>query len=410
MNVRHGVVTTLTLWVSLFSGSFVAGAAEAATKKIALKICTKSSGEWVARPKCKKSEVEFNSKTIATLTQGPVGPIGPKGEAGEQGVPGPQGPQGEAGPIGESGNVNIYGNGASGDVSYTTNATFNGGALYHDITVQNGATLTVTSGTTIRCTGTFTNFGSIQVINGASGATREQSSDSTIDIAEQAPHTGIARRPAGNGEVVNVNVALSAASPGEAGIGISTANSKMLTMQMYGGGGGGIGYHNAIPGTGGGSLRILCHDGIVNFGTIIAYGGAGFTGAGGAGGGIVFLGSSGVITHTGEVDVHGGPGGPAHVNTCAGAGGGGGGGYVRFYSPFSINDNGTENISGGAAGTLDVNCISSTRRFGGGGGGGSIGNGGKGGSVNSNGQFFPANAGGVGVVDKILVDPVYLLD
>jgi hypothetical protein len=100
-------------------------------------------------------------------TVGPAGPPGPTGPQGPQGDPGPQGPQGVQGIQGIqgiAGDLRVYGDGTAGERNVTANATLEDVNLqYTNFRVASGVVLTVPSGTVIRCTGTFTNDGTILV-------------------------------------------------------------------------------------------------------------------------------------------------------------------------------------------------------------------------------------------------------
>ena len=79
------------------------------------------------------------------------------------------------GAAGADGRLSVYGDGSAGEVALTVDTDFrttppaNNNFQYVNFTVGNGVTLTVASGTTIRCTGTFINYGTIIVAGGAEG-------------------------------------------------------------------------------------------------------------------------------------------------------------------------------------------------------------------------------------------------
>jgi hypothetical protein len=97
---------------------------------------------------------------------GAPGPVGPAGPAGAMGPAGPIGAQGA------DGSLRVYGDGSAGNLVVSASSTLevlttNGNTQFDDITVVAGQTLTVPSGTVLRCTGTANIAGRILVSVGA---------------------------------------------------------------------------------------------------------------------------------------------------------------------------------------------------------------------------------------------------
>src|SRR5262245_28730335 len=93
---------------------------------------------------------------IGCGTQEPV--TGPQGEPGDQGA---------AGAPGADGSVRVYGNGSAGartisaDESWLEGGNPPANIQFTNFTIDAGVTLIIPSGTVIRCTGTFTNNGTL---------------------------------------------------------------------------------------------------------------------------------------------------------------------------------------------------------------------------------------------------------
>ncbi|NUQ50546.1 MAG: hypothetical protein HUU27_11615, partial [Phycisphaerae bacterium] len=102
-------------------------------------------------------------------------------------------------------NPAVYGDGSAGSVVILFDQRLgddgNFNTQFVDFTVAQGVTLTVQSGTVIRCTGRFQNWGRIVVQHGADGAGRSGIDSSSLAIATQEAAAGIATRAAGSGEV-----------------------------------------------------------------------------------------------------------------------------------------------------------------------------------------------------------------
>ncbi|WKZ57686.1 MAG: hypothetical protein QY326_03200 [Bdellovibrionota bacterium] len=110
------------------------------------------------------------------------------------------GDAGADGADGQAGELRIYGNGARGALS-VSGATALTGANHQftDITINPGAVFTVPSGAVLRCTGTFTNNGTITVTRFAAGASRLGASNSDIELSASSAHPGSTACPAGSG-------------------------------------------------------------------------------------------------------------------------------------------------------------------------------------------------------------------
>jgi hypothetical protein len=279
---------------------------------------------------------------------------------------------------------------------------------FANITINAGQTLTVPAGTTIRCSGTFTNAGTLNVDPGAT-------SDGNFDALSNGSgpavfltsvaHPGDTPGAATLGE--QNNVALANVQPvggGTGGKAIPRAVAQTSFDRFRFGGGSGAGYDNQGNG-GGGLVKVYCEGAIVNTGTINAQGQNGTNGSiAGGGGGIVVLGSRVSVSNSGTINVVGGNGFPAA--SWGGNGGGGGGGIVIMISP-TAPVLGTVNMTGGL-GATGTTAVTAGARTGGAGGGGSGGVGGNGGSVSSATSGVPSNAanGGAGYSITMTLDPL----
>src|SRR6185436_15592993 len=89
--------------------------------------------------------------------------------------PGTNGTNGMDGAAGGDGQLRIFGDGSAGAKTVAADEVWTGltaptNPQFTDVTINAGTTLTVQSGTVIRCTGTFTNNGMIVVSVAAAGA------------------------------------------------------------------------------------------------------------------------------------------------------------------------------------------------------------------------------------------------
>jgi hypothetical protein len=316
--------------------------------------------------------------TGATGASGPAGQNGAQGPQGPAGTNGTDGTDGTNGSDGTDGQLIIYGNGADGARTIGSDTDISNEPISHqytDFTVNAGQTLSVPSGTTIRCTGSFTNHGTIVVSTGSFGG-------QSIGLSASA-ESGLARRSpttAANGQAQSGVVA------GVEGRGsISTFLARWNLEPGFYGGGGGAASGAANGGGGGGTLVILAQAAVVNSATgVIVADGQSFQSGGGAGG-VVILASRAGVTNAGVVNARGGAGqdaadlggGLTFVSAC----GGGGGGIVRILSPANTL-NGTVSVAGGASGAalLEQLTVTTATVLGGGGGGACFGDGGNGGA------------------------------
>ena len=115
---------------------------------------------------------------------------------------------GPPGTDGADGQLRIFGDGSAGAKTVAVDETWVGDAAptnpqFTDVTINAGTTLTVQSGTVIRCTGSFTNNGDIVVLLGASGAF--VSSSAILGPSYGGVHSdaeaGISLRAAQSGEI-----------------------------------------------------------------------------------------------------------------------------------------------------------------------------------------------------------------
>jgi len=331
--------------------------------------------------------------------EGPVGPAGPEGPSGTSGVPGAPGADGTAGADGQ---LRIWGDGSAGAKTVSADETLADANLqYTDFTVASGVTLTVESGTVIRCSGTFTNDGTIVVSFGAWGGVVDDPTGAGVYAAAPA-HPGISSRAASAGG--------RGAAPqkgGLGGAGLTVAQARALVLPgLWGGGGGGSGVFTGGAAQGGGSFVVIARAALVNHGSILANGQdinpANELGGGGGGGGFVVLASRVSVTSSGPIEAKGSHG-TRDNGMCFGlSGGGGGGGVVHFIAP-AVDVSVAPDVSGGVVGA--AGCWSSGNVTGGGGGGASGGNGGRGGGVWGNGTQIAPTAGSPGHVLETEADP-----
>ncbi len=340
-----------------------------------------------------------------TGPEGPMGPAGLEGPSGPEGPTGPTGPAGLPGPAGQDAAMRTWGDGSAGAHTVDADMTLDDVNLqYTDFTVNANVTLTVPSGTVIRCSGTFTNRGTIMVSTGDRGAAATMGSVTTAG-------QGVSHRPPGNG---GAGDGATWRFGGFGGVGVSESEaSGLLRLGPSGAAGGG-----AFPlmvlgegGAGGGTLTVLSQVAINNAsGAAIRANGATANthGCGGGGGGIIVLASAGSITNSGAISAWGGHGRSADTPgawTVAG-GGGGGGGIVHFLAP-SITP-GSVSVIAGLGGASD-STPAVNQRSGGGAGGACGGDGGLGGGVSAGAS--PPTGGSNGVAGYVLesqLDPACL--
>lgn len=316
------------------------------------------------------------------------------------------GPTGATGATGTDGQLRVYGDGSSGALTISSTQTFTDASpMYTDVVINSGSVFSVPSGTVIRCTGSFTNNGTVTVLRGASGGRNTGIDSTTIMSAYALPHQGASSRAATSGESGDTSALRTG---GFGGVGLSLFEASTLRYPgPYAGGGGGGGF-SVTGGQGGGSLVVLCGGAVTNNGSIIADGEDITTAAGGGGGGIVILASKTSVTSSAgsSVVARGGDAGVSSTSTSPG--GGGGGGVIHFMAPTIDVGSATTSVAGGVGGAIGVD-VSSNPRAGGPGGGGSGGNGGNGGSIPSGGNTPGAgSSGSTGHIISTTVDPTSL--
>jgi hypothetical protein len=312
------------------------------------------------------------------------------------------------GPPGADGGERIYGDGSAGDRLFDGGTHFfaDANTQYTDFTVEAGTTLHVHSGHVIRCTGVFTNRGTIEVLWPGNAGHQGFSVDGLGTVRPSGQ--GVGRTVASRGEF---GPDTADRSGGSGGAGVTLQMARNLLWPSHHGGGGGAGrmnVQNVVAGSGGGSLTVLCAEGVVNEGegVIRAAPGIPGNGGGGGGGGQIVLASRGEVINTGRILAQGGRGGRS--DDRGGPGGGGGGGIVHLLAPTVHSPGGIE-VQGGAAGEPgEPGSITAARRQGGGGGGGAGGRGGIGGAAHANGDPGPAGDGLPGHVIITEVDPTGL--
>lgn len=289
------------------------------------------------------------------------------------------------------------GDGSAGNLTVAANQSWSAtppvNPNFANITINAGQTLTVPAGTTIRCSGTFTNNGTLNV---DPGATSDGSFSALSDVSgptvflTSGAHPGDTPGAATLGAQHNNGASNPQVLDGGTG---GKAISRAVAQTSFGnfrfGGGSGAGYDNQ-GNRGGGLVRIYCEGAIVNTGTINAAGeNGGNSTIGGGGGGIVVLASRASVSNSGTMNVNGGNGAASQI--WGGNAGGGGGGIIVMISP-TPPVLGTVNVAGGTGGT-GATSVTTGARTGGGGGGGSGGAGGNGGSVSAAATGIPTNAG-----------------
>ncbi len=277
---------------------------------------------------------------------------------------------------------------------------------FANITINGGQTLTVAAGTTIRCSGTFTNNGILSVVPGATSRGAFSSAlafpNGPTAFLTSVAHPGDAPSAASLGMSNNGISGPFALDGGTGGRAISRGVAQMSFGYFRIGGGSGAGYDNQ-GNRGGGLVKIYCEGAIVNAGTINAQGESGANGTiAGGGGGIVVLASRTSVSNSGTINVAGGNG--AGSTSWGGNAGGGGGGIVIMVSP-SAPVLGTVNVAGGL-GATNTSSATAGARTGGAGGGGSGGAGGDGGNVTAGGVPSNAGNGGAGYSITMALDPI----
>jgi hypothetical protein len=304
----------------------------------------------------------------------------------------------------------FYGDGSDGAPVIADGAVLQPLRNYTDVLVPAGATVTVASGATIRCTGTFENRGRIVVAPGSpGGGSLKETADVALHIAfgaatvERGDSFAAPRVPA----VLDATPVAGAAG----GVGVGLAVHALPLSYYRRGGGGGSGALGAVGGDGGGLLRVIARGPIMNGGSIEAVGGSPTVnrtglpggaggGAGGGGGGIVILASGTSVDNTvpanahgaaatGTIDVSGGS--ATTADPSGGGGGGGGGGLVVLCAP-SVPTNGTVVVFAGLS-AFQTLVTGETAWAGGGGGGACVGNGGDGSPVRAGGNVGPPAGG-----------------
>lgn len=309
----------------------------------------------------------------------------------------------------------LFGDGSDGALVVTSDAALEPLRNYTDVRIAAGVTVSVPSGTTIRCTGTFENRGTIRVGAGGEGGGALVDEAGTTGVYALVQELSPAQIEIGVGDAAAAPsrpavMALQAVTGARGGRGLGTAVHGLPLSSYRRGGGGGSGAFGAIGGSGGGLLRIVARGELRNGGTITAAGAAPTAnrttsvvggGAGGGGGGIVILASAFRVANdvvangngaaaTGTIDVRGGNAGPLDLR--GGQGGAGGGGLVVFCAP-EVGAFGTTQLSAGIRDISVANLPGSVEVWSGGGGGGaSAGDGGDGAGVAADGKINQSGA------------------
>ncbi len=343
----------------------------------------------------------------------PRGSIALSAISGSKGDKGDTGETGASGSDGADGKLALYGNGSAGALNISTNTSWSsspplgGNYQFTDCSISAGAVLTVQSGTVIRCLGTASIDGMINVQTGSTGGLFLVTSNTSVTSAFIFPPQGISLRGAGPGEI---GPSGTARFGGIGGNGLLAGDVPNITSYTMKPGGAGMGRYIQSGGSGGGTFALLAKSGITisSSASITADGTTGVnTGCAGGGGGTVLLGTPGTITQNGAISAIGGAG--RESGSLAGAGGGGGGGIIRLVAPTVTPANGgTLVVSGGAGGTVS-GTVTGNPSSGGPGGGGSGGNGGGGADVDTLNVSESATNGSTGKTLITLADPTSIL-
>ncbi len=320
-----------------------------------------------------------------------------QGPSGADGQDGTNGADGAAGSDGQDGMDAAWGDGSAGARVVSANEDLDDDNLqFTDFTVNSGVTLTVPSGTIIRCTGTATINGTIQVETAGNSA-----SVSTLGLGRPASQ-GFSTQSSGNGEVGDNS---NNRQGGYAPLALdSLIGRSIIRPPVFAGGAGGGGYGGSATnvGQGGGGFAIYCQGGITVSGTglISANGGYGGNCQGGGAGGIIILASAGTVDHSGPIRARGNTGG-AYSTSCA-QGGGGGGGLIHILAQTISGNDANLSASGGGAitGAQGAGTVTSGTRSGGGAGGSLFGAGGNGSLVAMDGATLGAFVGSDGLIIK----------
>ena len=357
---------------------------------------------------------------VASLLNASLVLTGCSGDTGAMGLTGATGANGIAGLNGITGHL-VFGDGTGGALTVANGSTMTvedpgswgntdaSNTNFTSVTVAAGGTLNIESGTIIRCTGTFTKNGTINVVAPHNGGDDGRPADNgSMNFNNTYAFSG-EYQPSLTAAVGGLAGAAPAAAQVSALYNIITLNSASEishgTNLLLGGSGAG-GYSRA-GGNSGGAVTILAFGAISNAGSINADGeDAAGAGAGGGAGGILLFSSDTSITNAAgaTISANGGNGG---VNNDRNApGGGGGGGIIHFHCA-----NGSAAITGtgvgvsalaGAAGVLTAGTLADHHhRDAGGAGGTCAGIGGNGGSIDALDVSSAAGAAGAG---SIIVD------
>lgn len=415
----HSAVVTLCCCVTLILGGSTVVSAEpkARATPSTYQLCVRAGSTVVrlrheCRPWRNERVVSLSELTDSSVLRGPAGPTGPTGPTGETGATGttgptgptgptgatgPQGPTGATGPTGADGILRVYGDGSAGPRTVASSITLDdSNPQYTNFTVNTGVTLTIPSGTVIRCSGTFSNSGTIVVQR----ALRDHPRFAENGLRDPTPSSGGVESPGGTG-----------------GAALASGVAKGLLKLGLVGGGNGFAEQGETGGDGGGSFIVICKGAVTNGGTIRADGtNATINGRGGGAGGYVILASGVSVTNNGTVQTNG-AGGATYIGSDAngtgqGPGGGGGGGVVHLIAP-SIGATGTVNVAGGSGGAAGgPGVITGFTYSGGGGGGGGGGRGGDGGAVNpaniGDNSTAAGSSGSFGQILQTIADPASL--
>lgn len=246
---------------------------------------------------------------------------------------------------GQGGTSLIYGDGSNGSATVTSTASITGMPVaYENLTINNGAVLTVA--TTILVRGTLTLNGAIKGLAGnASGQTAGSQPTTYMGVHPSGGTGGNSGAVGGNAANINGMFGGFGGNGGASGEG------------QAGGSGGGFGPNGTLSSSYKSALAVnFGGNGVVHTLMLGTGGGGGGAGAGSIGGGggsgcygFTIVAKNVVIGAAGLFDSRGGNGGNASGTNAGGGGGGGGGPITLIYRNLS----GTlvSNVAGGIGGS-----------------------------------------------------------
>lgn len=233
-----------------------------------------------------------------------------------------------------------FGDGSDGSFNPVSNTTINTDKNYTEVNIPEGVTVTIdTPHVTLRCTGTFTNNGTInadgKAVNGGSVTYGTGDGDAGGNgTSSNGGAGGTARNKGGYPSYGGAGGAVQFSSSQGNNFDILCDDVQGVMFGSGGGGGGNaydVGTRAGAGGAGGGGITILATN-IINKGTITANGekgtnGSNYRGGGGGGGGGAIVMIANAISDTGTLSVAAGAVGGGGASASSGAKGTDG--YIR---------------------------------------------------------------------------------